>query len=253
MWDEPYSLSIQDNSFIIEEAFNQEAGVVQHISTYQYFPTSDRRFALSFTQEWPLWGMAHQFSYQLSYAGIDRGEITGIGDIMLNYRYQLLEKESGVAISPRVSVILPSGNAAKGLGVGVVGYEVCLPASRRVSERFVVHGNLIMTYFPHAKGKDQAGNEVARSLPIYIFGGSIIYLATPELNIMLEAVHRRSGEIDETGETAFQAETIVNPGLRTVVNFENLQIVPGFAVPVRIRSNESEVGIFFYLSFEHGF
>jgi hypothetical protein len=26
MWDKPYSLSIQDNSFLIEEAFNQEGG-----------------------------------------------------------------------------------------------------------------------------------------------------------------------------------------------------------------------------------
>jgi len=37
MWDKPYSLSIQDNSFLIEEAFNQEGGgVVQHISNFGY-------------------------------------------------------------------------------------------------------------------------------------------------------------------------------------------------------------------------
>ena len=26
---------IQDNSFLVEEAYNQEAGIVQHISTFQ--------------------------------------------------------------------------------------------------------------------------------------------------------------------------------------------------------------------------
>lgn len=41
---------IQDNSFLVEEAYNQDAGVVQHITTFQIQRgTSD--FDTSFTQE----------------------------------------------------------------------------------------------------------------------------------------------------------------------------------------------------------
>jgi hypothetical protein len=55
---------IQDNSFLIEEAYNQEAGIVQHISIFRsYRGTSD--FEAAFTQEWPLGGIKHQLSYDL--------------------------------------------------------------------------------------------------------------------------------------------------------------------------------------------
>ena len=43
---------IEDNSFLIEEAYNQEAGVVQHINTMFYDWKHDT-WSYSFTQEWP--------------------------------------------------------------------------------------------------------------------------------------------------------------------------------------------------------
>ena len=48
---------IQDNSFLIEEAYNQEPGVVQHISTFQRaVPTGQWQY--TFTDEWPAWSQA---------------------------------------------------------------------------------------------------------------------------------------------------------------------------------------------------
>ena len=40
---EEFSQAIEDNSFFIEEAYNQQAGIIQHISTLSYFgkPTTD--------------------------------------------------------------------------------------------------------------------------------------------------------------------------------------------------------------------
>src|SRR5262245_46788886 len=83
---------IQDNSFLIEEAYNQEAGVVQHINSFLRFWRS-KDFVYTFTQEWPVPGDArHQLSYTLpvQHAGVlpDSGE--GLGDVLLNYRYQLV-------------------------------------------------------------------------------------------------------------------------------------------------------------------
>ena len=58
------TMVVRDNSFLIEEAYNQDAGVVQHISTFQR--TRGDVWAYSFTQEWPLGGIQHQLSWSLS-------------------------------------------------------------------------------------------------------------------------------------------------------------------------------------------
>src|SRR5689334_18063846 len=83
---------IQDNSFLIEEAYNQEFGVVQHINTFmRLFGSKD--WIYTFTQEWPLPAdPRHQLSYTLALTrcGAFSREGAGIGDALLNYRYQLV-------------------------------------------------------------------------------------------------------------------------------------------------------------------
>src|SRR5689334_10839155 len=57
---------IQDNSFLVEEAYNQNFGVVQHISSFTRF-WSSKDWNYTFTQEWPVPGNArHQLSYSLA-------------------------------------------------------------------------------------------------------------------------------------------------------------------------------------------
>ena len=51
---------ILDNSFLVEEAFNQEAGVFQNIVTAA---RADASWELGFTQEWPVGTQRHQLSY----------------------------------------------------------------------------------------------------------------------------------------------------------------------------------------------
>lgn len=99
---------IQDNSFLVEEAYNQEAGIVQHISIFQIARgTSD--FDAAFTQEWPVGSIRHQLSYDIPV--IRTGSQTGVGDLGINYRYQLLgDGGAKLAISPRLSVTLPTGD-----------------------------------------------------------------------------------------------------------------------------------------------
>src|SRR5215212_4686556 len=74
----PVTAQIQDNSFLIEEAYNQERGVVQHISTFAR-PRAGNAWTYSFTQEWPLGGIQHQLSYTLPVQHDPDG--TGLGDI----------------------------------------------------------------------------------------------------------------------------------------------------------------------------
>src|SRR5437667_1598099 len=84
---------IRDNSFLIEEAYNQEPGVVQHIFNASYSVDrraglNDKIWNLTFTQEWPVFSQTHQFSYTIPYRFIETGgrSHNGVGDILLNYR-----------------------------------------------------------------------------------------------------------------------------------------------------------------------
>src|SRR5205823_13088874 len=76
---------ILDNSFLVEESFNQERGVFQNIFTWTR--ERDGAWAASFTQEWPAPATTHQLSYTLTAA--NTGAATGFADALLNYRFQL--------------------------------------------------------------------------------------------------------------------------------------------------------------------
>ncbi|PYP40076.1 MAG: hypothetical protein DMD48_04640, partial [Gemmatimonadetes bacterium] len=106
------SRPIADNSFLMEEAYNQERGVVQHISAWQRALRSTA-WAFTFTQEWPLASQTHQLSYTVPLQRTARPSSTGLGDAALNYRYQLRRAAARVAIAPRLSLIVPTGSAAR--------------------------------------------------------------------------------------------------------------------------------------------
>ena len=129
---------IEDNSFLIEEAYNQEPGVVQHIFTAAYTKSGRTHgWGFNFTQEWPVFSQDHQFSYTIpSFHQVEDGSrVSGVGDILLNYRYQLLyEGDSKPAVAPRFSLILPTGNRKKGTGNNVVGYQLNLPVSKEITD-----------------------------------------------------------------------------------------------------------------------
>ena len=116
---------IQDNSFMIEEAYNQEAGVVHHIATFAHHRAGE--WGSAFTQEWPLGGIRHQFSYTVP---LERAGDTGLGDVMLHYRLQLVgSAEHALAMSPRLSALLPTGSARAGRGAGGFGLQAALPVA----------------------------------------------------------------------------------------------------------------------------
>lgn len=78
---------IEDNSFLVEEAYNQEPGEVQHVVTAAYNDPRRRGWTFDFTQEWPVFSQDHQFSYTIpSYHLHENGDrIFGIGDVSFKY------------------------------------------------------------------------------------------------------------------------------------------------------------------------
>jgi hypothetical protein len=249
---------IEDNSFLIEEAYNQEAGVVQHISTFYY--NNDSRqpgWSFSFTQEWPVFSQDHQFSYTVpSYHYIDgTNHVYGVGDVLLNYRYQaLMESDTLPAFAPRFSLILPSGNVRRGTGNGAVGYQWNLPFSKKLGSLFAMHLNLGLTYQPNVRAvlnTDQLSPK--RSLVSYNVGVSGIYALFPRVHLMLEWVGNGEDNINGSGRTVLVFAPVISPGIRAaVVNEDKLQVVVGAAVPIGLnRQGNNNQGAFLYLSIEH--
>jgi hypothetical protein len=238
--------AISDNSFLVEEAYNQEAGVVQHINTFQRMRGGD--WAYTFTQEWPFLSERHQLSYTIPGLGFGAGE-KGFGDVALNYRYQLVANKR-FGVSPRLSLLLPTGSVSKGMGTGGAGLQFNLPVSIVHSKRFVTHWNAGTTFTFRAK--DDQGNHATTTG--YNLGQSVVWLAQTRFNVLFETAWSSSESVTGPQSKTRSNNLFINPGVRWSYNFRSgLQIVPGVAVPIGIGPSNGQRGFFFYLSFEHPF
>jgi hypothetical protein len=236
---------IADNSFLLEEAYNQEPGVIQHISSFIRFGEGDWSYA--FTEEWPAPSQAHQLS--LTVPVVAAGGHSGLGDGAVNYRYQALDgSRGGIAFSPRLSVLVSTGDAERGLGSGGTGLQVNLPVSVQRGTRFVTHSNLGATWIPNARGADRA----TASARGFNAGQSVIWLARPTIHPLLELAWTRAESVVGPDRTESANALYLSPGVRWAHNLKSgLQIVPGLAVPIGIGPSSGDTGLLLYLSFEH--
>lgn len=244
---EPFAIA--DNSFFVEEAFNQEAGIFQNIFGMVRI---NGRWNAAFTQEWPVRSQEHQFSYTLAWGGT--GSATGVGDTLINYRYQALREGPGrPAFSPRASAILPTGDSHDGLGGGSPGLQVNLPFSKQVGDVYL-HWNVGTTWLFGAQpaSADRTGSGAGddrRALVSPFVAGSAIYRVRPMLHLMLETVFSSDASYDAERVSRSNAVTF-SPGFRVGWNLGRKQLVAGAAVPVTWSDGEAQRGVFGYLSYE---
>lgn len=233
---------IEDNSFLLEEAYNQEDGVIQHISAFQYL--NDKTWSYTFTEEIPVVSHINQFSVTIP---IEHTLQTNFGDVLLNYRYQAI-LTNRLAFSPRVSLIIPTGDYKKEFGNGTLGYQINLPLSYVITPFLVSHYNFGTTFTPNAKKMDGS----RQNLSDINYGASGIWLISQNFNFMLELAGNTSYTMPKSGGKTVENSLFLNPGFRYAINFKSgLQIVPGIAMPIGIGSSKGNYGIFGYLSFEH--
>ena len=230
---EPFD--ILDNSFLVEEAFNQERGIFQNIFGVI---REDRAWALAFTQEWPAPSVRHQLSFTIGADAI--GSDTVFSDVYLNYRFQALEEGPGrPAFSPRVSVIIPSGRQLVNGGDG--GLQFNLPFSKQQQD-FYFHWNAGLTWRPRGEKRD---------LTTPFLSGSAIYRLRPMLNVMLESVLVWDPDEVEGGIVERRGAFTLSPGLRGGWTLaQDTQLILGAAIPITWAAGESSAGIFAYLSYE---
>jgi len=238
---------IEDNSFLIEEAYNQEDGVFQYIQSYQYSKKTNE-WLYTFTHEMPLPNLYHQFSYTVPIARVsgDPAFQTGVGDIGINYRYQLVKTDEW-ALAPRFSVILPTGKYREGLGNGATGYQVNIPLSVELADNWVSHWNAGATYTPNAREASGIQADI-RGTNV---GASVVYLQSETLNFLVEYVKTENQAIQSDGSLVWEKSEFINPGFRFAKNYASgWQVVTGVSFPIGIGSSKNDNGIFLYLSFE---
>jgi hypothetical protein len=216
---------VVDNSFFVEEAFNQEPEIFQNI--FSWVRSNDGEWQGTFTQEWPVPGKTHQLSFTLPFGGgIARAHF---GDALVNYRYQLLEEGEGrPAFSPRVSFILPSDPTAESDHAGAV---LNLPFSKQV-------GNIYWHW--------NAGLSWQKTVTPLLAGSAILRL-TGKFQLMLESV--LSWDPNDGGGR--DTTLTISPGFRRGWNFgERTQVVFGLGMPVTRGGGDTTVALLTYFSYE---
>ena len=134
-----------------------------------------------------------------------------------------------MAIAPRLSILLPTGSSSRRLGSGEVGAQLNVPVSVILGRTFVSHWNAGVMALPRAT--------------TYNLGASVIWLARPTFNVMMEVAWA-----DQDGAHLF----LLNPGIRWAYNFPSgLQI--GRDRVSGVGPSRGDRSAFLYLSFEHPF
>jgi hypothetical protein len=233
--DRTSRFGIADNSFLVEEAFNQERGVFQNI--FVWMRARPGEWEASFTQEWPLGGQRHQLSFKLPF-----GRAAGnreMGDVMLNYRWQAWGgKSGGLAFSPRLSAVFATSPTRRGSGTG---WQMNLPVSREAGP-VIFHGNFGATWLEERA----PGAPAAEWTTTPFAAGSMIWAATSMFHPMLEVF----AEWTENGAGARDRSVTYVPGFRTGWNAGDKQIVLGVALPITQANGARDVGALIYFSYE---
>ena len=243
--DPRLAAGIQDNLCLIEEAYNQERGVVQHINCVEW---QQGDWFYNFTQEWPMGSQTNQFSYTVPYTWLHEGgqRAQGLGDVQLNYRRQVLYETSDMpAFAPRLSLILPTGDEDKDLGAGSPGYQIMLPVSKIVSNRVTVHLNAELTSYFDVDGRQPTS---------YLLGAAFIYAVARDFNLIIESFSQWEETVTDAGNIERETNFTVSPGARYAFNLSAGQLVLAAGAPIqKTEEIDWDYGAYFYLSFEHRF
>jgi len=236
---------IKDNSFLIEEAYNQEPGVVQHILLFTR-ERSTQDWELGFGQEWPLASQDHQLSYSIPL--VRAGTNQGLGDVAINYRFRWLTRARSESVL-RLTALLPTGDAARGLGAGGAGVGVNFPLSMEISRSIAAHWNAGGSIVPSARADDGTRTAIRETF----IGASVVWLAHPLVNALAELVWAREESPEPGGTRSSETTLTLVPGVRGAINLRSgAQIVPGAGLMID-ASHGRLSGLLLYLSYEHSF
>ena len=209
---------IEDRNFMLESGWNRDDAVVQ-VNSFFF----DGAMAYELVQEWAQSSPRHQLSFTVPFYTDER---TGLGDVMLNYRYQLAGSgDSRVGVAPRLSLILPTRDAH--FGERSSGLQVNVPVSAAITPRLVSHTNAGGTWY-----RDRGEKELH-------LAQSLSFDVTQRLALTVDANYTRCDDASHL--------LVVRPGIQFSIDGpRGLQIVPGVAFP-------DSGGVLVYVALEQPF
>ncbi|MBL8799852.1 MAG: hypothetical protein JNM56_38575 [Planctomycetia bacterium] len=257
---------IRDNGFLVDEAYNQGTGEVQHIfnwiNSWTRTPFGrNRDFEASYCMELPLGSQAHQFSftifYQTAFEQTDAGPAVqsgDIGDSLLSYRYQLFASDDTFWCAPQFTLVVPTGDERFGFGNGALGYDFLLPVSF-YRERFDFHLNAGYSTTPGARSGVAPGVlSPKHTLQGYVLGAALYWKPEVFLHFFIEALWQRNDIIDELGFRDNESQVYINPGVRyAITQNEGVEWVLGVAAPIGLTEDTPDISVFAYMSIEYDF
>jgi hypothetical protein len=232
-------MSIEDNSFLLEEAFNQTPGVIQCTAINHI----KRGVAeLNFECEMPMKGELHQLSVSVP-AKVFQSTV-GLEDIMISYRPLVFGRHRWVMATPRLSVILPSGKASRGFGNGLWGIECNVALTKQLSRRLISHVNLRSSSFL----KNLMHESQQNRFHYQSAGTSLIFAAAKGFDLMAEVTTSNEGP---GFSRASSWNFIGNPGFRFCLKINEFLVVPGISTPLALLSGRPTLSqVLFYISIE---
>ena len=199
---EPFE--ILDNSFLVEEAFNQEAGIFQNIFGLVAHAAAtgasrSRRSGRSPSQTAPV--VVHAAALGA------RRRRRGVGDVMINYRYQATVEGPGRPGVFTACLADPSDRDEQRARSMSVGLQFNLPFSKQTRRLSTSTGTPGSTWLPRASSSDGVTLQTSTSP---FLAGSAIYRLRPMFNLMLETVLifedscRRAGGTERRDRSRFR-------------------------------------------------
>ena len=242
------ALAVVDNSFLLEEAYQQPSGTYQFIQTYQTAFKKGSGYDYGFALEAPITDLVHQFSFSGTRSRSEDVSHGSMSDITINYRYQPYNRD-GKLVTERFGLILPTGRVDQGSGRGVLGFEFMQAATIIFSERWANHWNLGVSLFPRAKFSD---TQKRTTLTEVKAGTSWVYFLQDDINLMMELFLETEQTLNEDNEQETEMSVTLSPGIRFGKSYDwkEMEVVPGFGFPVQFAESNTDVGMILYLSFE---
>ncbi len=206
---------IEDNSFLLEEAYNQERGVIQFIQVLQWNKKT-RTYDYSLANEIPITDEKHQFSYTIPVSlNKEDSHAQGVGDISLEYRTQWVKRRDEILVATKFSLFTPTGSVKRGMGAGRYGVKVNHALTSILSDKFVTHWNFGSTYYPQSENVEGGSN----STTSFNYGMSIFYMKSETFNFLTEFVASDDEVVNEAGSGTKVGSTrqhtfTINPGMR---------------------------------------